>query len=133
MEVQDRLLQLIRDLGYNPKTFAEKLGIDPSTINHIVKGRRNKPSFDVIEKISMAFATVDLRWLITGKKGYESRLEPMETDLYKIFPGIVNDSLLNDPETQYQLKKDMLIHDLEVKNKALIEAIEVLGKTLKSK
>ena len=39
MKIVERLRLLIEDKGYNPKSFAEKIGIAQRTINNYVNGR----------------------------------------------------------------------------------------------
>ncbi len=45
--------------------FAEKIGISPASLSHILNGR-NKPSLDVVTKIHMACSYVSLEWLLYG-------------------------------------------------------------------
>ena len=46
--------------------FADKIGVQRSSISHILSGR-NKPSLDFILKITSAFTNVDIHWLLNGK------------------------------------------------------------------
>ena len=45
--------------------FAQKIGIQPSAVSHILS-ERNKPSLDVILKILNTFKTISPDWLIMG-------------------------------------------------------------------
>lgn len=45
--------------------FADKIGVQRSSISHILSGR-NKPSLDFIMKITTEFNDVDLQWLVNG-------------------------------------------------------------------
>lgn len=67
MEVQDRILLLIENLGFNKNSFSNFIGIQPQTLHHIVAGRRTKPSFDVLEKIICSVENLNIDWLLTGK------------------------------------------------------------------
>ena len=49
--------------------FAEKIGVQRSSISHILSGR-NKPSLDFILKITGAFNEVDMQWLVSGKGAF---------------------------------------------------------------
>ena len=49
--VNDRLHHFINVLGMNPSAFAESVDTNAAVIFNIVKGRRSKPSFDLLEKI----------------------------------------------------------------------------------
>ena len=67
MEIQDRIIKVIEYSGLSRSLFSKKIGVHPQTTHHIVSGRRTKPSFDVIEKIILAFPEINSSWLITGK------------------------------------------------------------------
>ncbi len=45
--------------------FAESIGIQQSTLSHILNGR-NKPSLDVIMKVHQKYSSIDLEWLLYG-------------------------------------------------------------------
>ena len=45
--------------------FADKIGVQRSSISHILSGR-NKPSLDFVLKITTEFTDVDLQWLLNG-------------------------------------------------------------------
>ena len=63
-----RISQIITYFGMNQNSFSKKIGMDNNvTIGNIVKGRKNKPSYDVIEKIILTFDSINSDWLITGK------------------------------------------------------------------
>jgi transcriptional regulator with XRE-family HTH domain len=46
--------------------FADKIGVQRSSISHILSGR-NKPSLDFILKVTSVFSDVDMYWLLNGK------------------------------------------------------------------
>lgn len=66
MELKDRIATIIRVNNHSASSFAEILGVQRSSISHILNGR-NKPSLDFIEKVLENFPRVDSGWLITGK------------------------------------------------------------------
>lgn len=51
--------------------FADKIGVQRSSISHILSGR-NKPSLDFILKVTNTFTDVDIYWLLNGKGNYPS-------------------------------------------------------------
>ena len=65
-KMKDRLEKFIRTEGLTPSRFAEIMGVQPSSISHILGGR-NKPSFDFIEKMLLRFPKVNPDWLLLGK------------------------------------------------------------------
>ncbi len=67
MIINDRIFKLIEMFDMNPHSFAEAIGVKGPVIFNIIKGRRNKPSFDVLEKILYSFDNVNPKWLIKGE------------------------------------------------------------------
>ena len=61
-----RLQKVIDYYGESASSFAEKIGVQRSSISHILSGR-NKPSLDFVLKILDAFPEVELYWLLNGK------------------------------------------------------------------
>ncbi|MCH7524064.1 MAG: helix-turn-helix transcriptional regulator, partial [Bacteroidetes bacterium] len=52
--------------GESASSFAEKIGVQRSSISHILSGR-NKPSLDFILKVLSSYPEVELYWLLNGK------------------------------------------------------------------
>ena len=67
VELKDRIATIIKVNQHNASSFAEVLGVQRSSMSHILNGR-NKPSLDFIEKVLLHFPRVDASWLITGKQ-----------------------------------------------------------------
>jgi len=63
----ERFKQLLERLRLSPSEFADRIGVQRSSISHIISGR-NKPSIDFLEKILLAFPETDINYLITGKE-----------------------------------------------------------------
>jgi len=64
--MKDRILQFLKDEKISSTKFADIIGVQRSSISHILSGR-NKPSFDFIEKMLLSFPSLNAQWLITGK------------------------------------------------------------------
>jgi transcriptional regulator with XRE-family HTH domain len=69
-------LEIILDYySLNASTFADKIGVQRSSLSHLLSGR-NKPSLDFILKIMDVFPEVDLYWILNGKGTFpKSELE----------------------------------------------------------
>ena len=66
-EINDRILYIIENkANKNKKQFAEMINVAPQVIQNIVSGRRNKPSFDILNAIISTFDDINSEWLITG-------------------------------------------------------------------
>ncbi|MBW4361854.1 helix-turn-helix domain-containing protein [Flavobacterium taihuense] len=60
-------LEIILDYySLNASSFADKIGVQRSSMSHLLSGR-NKPSLDFILKIVEFFPDVDLYWILNGK------------------------------------------------------------------
>ena len=64
-----RLQKVIDFNGESASSFAEKIGVQRSSISHILSGR-NKPSLDFILKILASYPHVELYWLLNGKGSF---------------------------------------------------------------
>lgn len=67
MELPDRIATIIKVNQHTPASFADALGVQRSSVSHVLNGR-NKPSMDFVQKIIENFPRVDAAWLITGKE-----------------------------------------------------------------
>lgn len=66
MDIIERLQEVIAHEGLTVSAFARKIGVVDQTVRGIVIQRRNKPSFDILEKIIQTFNWINAEWLITG-------------------------------------------------------------------
>lgn len=72
-KMKERIVQIIQKEEVTAAQFAEKIGISPSSLSHILSGRNN-PSLEVVIKIHKACDYINLNWLLYGEG-------PMETDV----------------------------------------------------
>lgn len=61
--MKEKLNDLLKSEGLKPGQFAEMLGINPAGVSHILAGR-NKPGFDLLQKILRRFPQVNPDWLL---------------------------------------------------------------------
>lgn len=59
----DKLRELMNREGLKSSQLAEMLGINPAGISHILAGR-NKPGFDLLQKILRRFPRINPDWLL---------------------------------------------------------------------
>jgi transcriptional regulator with XRE-family HTH domain len=64
--MKDQISKIIETEGLTPAKFADKIGVQRSSISHILSGR-NKPSYDFIVKVLDRFQGINAEWLMTGK------------------------------------------------------------------
>lgn len=64
--INERILQLLEYLDITRYKFSHETGISETVLLNIYKCK-NKPSFDVIEKILNHYPTINAEWFLTGK------------------------------------------------------------------
>lgn len=77
-EFAKRLQKVMDFYGESGASFAEKIGVQRSTISHVLSGR-NKPSLEFILKVLSYFPEVELYWLINGKGEFPVKKEIITT------------------------------------------------------
>jgi len=86
--MNERFKLLLQQLGLSPSEFADRIGVQRSSISHIISGR-NKPSIDFLEKIINIFPDTDLKWLISGtvtsSEASGKNSEPVASKIIKTF------------------------------------------------
>ena len=64
--MHEKLPLLMKSEGLTSSRLAELLGIQPSGISHLLSGR-NKPSYDLLQKILRRFPNINPDWLLIDK------------------------------------------------------------------
>lgn len=94
-------LEIILDYyNLNASTFADKIGVQRSSLSHLLSGR-NKPSLDFILKILEVFPEVDLYWILNGKGGFPKIIQvdkPMETPTTPLNQHPINATLFSEAQ-----------------------------------
>lgn len=107
----NRLQKVMDFYGESASSFAEKIGVQRSSISHILSGR-NKPSLDFVLKVLSSFPEVELYWLLNGKGVFPSEDENL------------NENLQIDTQTL----KDVKIAPTHISNDKSIERIVIFYK-----
>lgn len=66
-----RLEKILQYYGFSAAAFADKIGVQRSSISHLLSGR-NKPSLEFVLKVVQSFPEVNLYWLLNGKGSFPS-------------------------------------------------------------
>lgn len=122
--MKDRIIKFLTKEGITPAHFADEIGVQRSSVSHILSGRNN-PSFDFIQKILQRYNTVNAEWLITGVGDIYKKTEKNIT----IVPDAKPDVKPKEPQVvQKDLFSDIPIPKIEqpslnnITEKAFIEA-----------
>ena len=96
MEIKDRIRMIMEREKVPPKVFAKTIGVQQSTLSHILNGR-NKPSLDVIMKVHQNYDYVNLEWLLYGEG--EMMVSEEETSFSSsnsdYLPSLFDENLIN--------------------------------------
>lgn len=95
-----RLEIILEYYGLNASSFADKIGVQRSSLSHLLSGR-NKPSLDFILKILDIFPEVDLYWVLEGKGNFPKSELDKETLMTSPAP-IISNSII-------ELKEEKII------------------------
>ena len=63
MDLTDKIKQILIDKNITPSLFADEIGIQRSSMSHILAGR-NKPSLDMVQKIVKRFPDLGINWIL---------------------------------------------------------------------
>ncbi len=66
MDLIDRLKYLMKLNNLSSSAFADEIGVQRSSISHVLSGR-NKPSLEFVLKVLSRYPKVSADWLISGK------------------------------------------------------------------
>ena len=71
MDLNEKIKQILVDKNISPSHFADEIGIQRSSISHIIAGR-NKPSLDIVQKIIKRFPDLGINWILEDEDLPES-------------------------------------------------------------
>ncbi|ACT92293.1 helix-turn-helix transcriptional regulator [Dyadobacter fermentans] len=63
MDLTEKIKQILVDKNITPSLFADEIGIQRSSMSHILAGR-NKPSLDMVQKIVKRFPDLGIQWIL---------------------------------------------------------------------
>ena len=113
-------LEIILDYySLNASSFADKIGVQRSSLSHLLSGR-NKPSLDFILKILDVFPDVDLYWILNGKGTFPKSELKSDTVITAPTP-LINNQI---PETKIGKTADLFSAELPNKKNQGEEKLE---------
>lgn len=91
LEFTTRIKKVMDIYDLSASLFADKIGVQRSSISHILSGR-NKPSLDFVLKITSEFKEVDIHWLLEGKGVFpKTQLKESSASAPTLFSSSSND------------------------------------------
>jgi len=113
--MKERLIQLLDLEQLSPSKFADIIGVQRSSISHVISGR-NKPSFDFLQKTLKAFPGLNASWLMLG-----------EGTMYEQMGRNVSGNLFDPPAEPAEPGEEHISENLEVHTETEAPETEVSG------
>ena len=125
-EFSKRLQKVIEYYGESASSFAEKIGVQRSSISHILSGR-NKPSLEFVLKVLSSFPEVELYWLLNGKGNFPAEKNAVEVKP-EIPPRPESQNLFSEVEEKTPETNSTSISQIQQHSKKEIERIVIFYK-----
>lgn len=104
-----RLQKVIDFYSETASSFAEKIGVQRSSISHVLSGR-NKPSLDFVMKVLHTYPEVELYWLMNGKGQFPNDVKISETRDSNIAPTpLISKNTI--PESNSEIEKIVIFYN----------------------
>ena len=85
VDFTNRLKEVMEYYQFSASTFADTVGVQRSSISHILSGR-NKPSLDFVLKVTTALQEVDIQWLLKGTGVFPKKSNSKEKEASTTLP-----------------------------------------------
>ena len=108
VEFTERLQKVIDFYSETASSFAEKVGVQRSSISHILSGR-NKPSLDFVMKVLHTYPEVELYWLMNGKGDFPNEVKISESPNSNISKQNLK-AKTNIPESDSEIEKIVIFY-----------------------
>ena len=99
-----RLEEILQFYSLTASSFADRIGVQRSSISHLLSGR-NKPSLEFVMKVVKTFPEVNLYWLLNGKGSFPNKSEQKQPTA----PTPKSDTL-NPPEPAEGIEKILVFY-----------------------
>lgn len=84
-EIISRIQAVIAHYGLSVSAFADEIGVQRSSISHLLSGR-NRPSLDFVMKLVNAYPEVNLYWLLKGEGSFPDDVSTKKESHKKVEP-----------------------------------------------
>lgn len=124
MEIKDRIRIIMEKENMAPRVFAESIGVQQSTLSHILNDR-NKPSLEVVMKVHQTYSYINLEWLLYGTGemvAQENQRTSQSINGLDHQPSLFDENLVNSPNEAGSLenRKEMALRTAENAPKEIV-------------
>ena len=113
-----RLLYIFEKFQLNASSFADKIGVQRSSMSHILSGR-NKPSLDFILKIYETFPEISLTWLTLGEGQFYKN-----SNLDSTLNSVIIEEVIDIKKGDEKLFQEMDLVNEQISNSEISQPIE---------
>jgi transcriptional regulator with XRE-family HTH domain len=117
--MKDRIIKFMTHEGLSATKFADEIGVQRSSISHILSGRNN-PSFEFIQRFLSRYKNLNAEWLMLGTGSMYKKAEQMS--LFSASPPVAT---IAQPQNLPQQPVEKLSPAEADKNKAPLPKIEI--------
>ena len=121
-----RLEKILNFYQFSASAFADKIGVQRSSMSHLLSGR-NKPSLDFVMKLLHTFEDVTIEWLIDGKGAFPKTETPPTLQTKNNTENIILPIEKNNTPEQTIAESEKMIN--QVTSKKTIEKINKISST----
>jgi len=119
-----RIKSLISVKNLSPSQFADQLGVQRSSISHILSGR-NKPSLDFVLKIVEVYPGVSLNWLLKGEgEMFEQAHKRLEPEMEFALETNKDESEANEVRGEGEEPGDLQVKEQKEENVQSVEVVK---------
>lgn len=127
----DRILLVLKTQNLSSSQFADEIGVQRSSISHILSGRNN-PSLEFVTKILKRFPDINSEWILFGKgsmyresessvKSKQEKIPVVQADLFSFEePEHVDIPPVNEDLLQEEEKYETLIEEKTIQQPTYI-------------
>lgn len=118
--MKERIIKFIESEHLTAAEFADKIGVQRSSVSHVLSGRNN-PGFSFIQKILESFPTINPRWLIIGEgEIYNSNMRNIafESSSKNLFSDVKKNVQTKEVNTEISQNKAEIKQDITVNNES---------------
>ncbi|MFZ4401267.1 MAG: helix-turn-helix transcriptional regulator [Bacteroidales bacterium] len=107
-----RIILILKTQNLSSSQFADEIGVQRSSISHILSGRNN-PSLEFVMKVLKRFPDINSDWIISGKGSmYRGRDSKTEVEFKEINKIGLQPNLFNFDEPEQPLIEPLKVDDL---------------------
>ncbi len=99
-----RLEKIMDFYKVSASAFADKIGVQRSSVSHVLTGR-NKPSLEFVMKVVRSYPEVNLYWLLNGKGDFPQQ---QSEHMVGASPEVAGS---HDPTSPKKIRKVIVLYD----------------------